>query len=259
MNQRRKITIIAYQPQSDWIINKFQQTRMQYETSLLDIVYEAVFTTPIFKLERENVDVLSIFYQHLAPAYVVRPSDMQVSGGTALSDVRAKITLFRGNGVLEVAADKFSATFTNAVGKDIETIQDCVTISLSALAEWLPTMTYRQHMIRSAAHLSLLSDSPSAADDFLNNLMGNKMAFRAEDFGASKSHIGVKAEFENPEEKWIVSFDVIRSWMSGNMLFANSSAIYQGDSAMKTLEDKAAHIRTVFNLLETTIGLEAKE
>lgn len=233
---------------------------MQYETSLLDIVYEAVFSTPIFKLARENVDVLSIFYQHLAPGYLVRPSDMQVSGGTALSDVKAKITLFRGNGVLEVAADKFSATFTNAVGeKDIETIKDCVTISLNALAEWLPTMTYREHVIRSAAHLSLLSDNPTAADDFLNNFMSNKMAFRAEDFGASKSHIGVKAEFENPKEKWIVSFDVFRSWIGGNMLIANSSAIYQGDSAMKTLEDKAAHIQTVFNSFLTTIGLEAKE
>ena len=232
---------------------------MQYETSLLDIVYEAVFSTPTFKLARENVDVLSIFYQHLAPGYLVRPSDMQVSGGTALSDVKAKITLFRGNGVLEVATDRFSATFTNLVGeRDIETIKDCVTISLSALAEWLPTMTYREHVIRSAAHLSLLSDSPSAADNFLNNLMGNKMAFRAEDFGASKSHFGVKADFENPEEKWIVNFDVFRSWISGNMLFANSSAIYQGDSAMKTLEDKAAHSRTVFNSFLTTIGLEAK-
>lgn len=165
---------------------------MQYETSLLDIVYEAVFSTPTFKLARENVDVLSIFYQHLAPGYPVRPSDMQVSGGTALSDVKAKITLFRGNGVLEVAADKFSATFTNAIERDIETIKSCVTISLGALAEWLPTMPYREHVIRSAAHLRLLSDSPTtAADDFLNNLMGNKMAFRAEDFGASKSHFGV--------------------------------------------------------------------
>ncbi|MCI0401755.1 MAG: hypothetical protein L0Z68_10785 [Gammaproteobacteria bacterium] len=233
---------------------------MQYETSLLDIVYEAVFSTPIFKLARENVDVLSIFYQHLAPGYLVRPSDMQVSGGTALSDVKAKITLFRGNGVLELAADKLSATFTNAnaVG-DIETIKDCVTISLSALAEWLPTMTYREHVIRSAAYLSLLSDSQTAADDFLNNLMGNKMAFRGEDFGASKSHFGVKAEFENPEEKWIVSFDVSRSWIIGDMLIVNSSAIYQGDSAMKTLEDKAAHIQTVFNSFLTTLGLEAKK
>jgi hypothetical protein len=102
---------------------------------------------------------------------------MQVSGGTVLSDVKARITLFRGNGVLEVTADKFSAAFNNAVEKDLETIKDCVAISLSALAEWLPTMTYREHVIRGAAFLSLSSDSPTAADDFLNNLMSNKMTF----------------------------------------------------------------------------------
>jgi hypothetical protein len=204
--------------------------------------------------------VLRIFYQHLAPHYIMRPSDMQVSGGTALSDVKARITLFRGNGVLEVMVDKFSARFSNAVGeKDLETIKDCVTISLSALAEWLPIMTYREHVIRGAAFLSLLSDSPTAADDFLNNLMGNKMTFRGEDIGASKSHFGLKAEFENPEEKWIVSFDVSRSWISDDMLIVNSSAIYQGDSAMKSLDDKAAHIQMVFNSFLTTIGLETKE
>ncbi|MGH9961036.1 MAG: hypothetical protein ACREBC_28605 [Pyrinomonadaceae bacterium] len=125
----------------------------------------------MFTLARENVDVLRIFYHHLAPDYLVRSSDMQVSGGAALSDVKAKITLFRGNGVLEVMADKFSATFNNAVGeKDTETIKECVARSLSALAEWLPTMTYREHAIRGAAFLSLLSDSPTAIDDFLYNL-----------------------------------------------------------------------------------------
>jgi hypothetical protein len=36
---------------------------------------------------------------------------------------------------LEVTVDKFSATFTNVVEKDLEIIKDCVATSLSALAE----------------------------------------------------------------------------------------------------------------------------
>jgi len=123
---------------------------MLYQTNWLDIVYEVIFSTLVFKLARENVDVLRIFYQHLAPHYSVRPSDMQVSGGTALSDVKARITLFRGNGVLEVTADKFSAAFNNAVEKDFETIKDCVSISLSALAEWLPLNCHNIVGVRAA-------------------------------------------------------------------------------------------------------------
>ena len=97
---------------------------MQYQTTWLDIVYEATFSTPAFRLARENIEVLSILFKHLAPQYSVRPSDMHVSGGTALSDVKARISLFTGNGVLEITADKFSATFTNAVGQqDIENDQ----------------------------------------------------------------------------------------------------------------------------------------
>lgn len=231
---------------------------MLYQTNWLDIVYEAVFSTPMFTLARENVDVLRIFYHHLAPHYSVRSSDMQVSGGATLSDVKAKITLFRGNGVLEVTADKFSATFNNAVEKDTETIKECVALSLSALAEWLPTMAYREHAIRGTAFLSLLSDSPTAIDDFLYSLIGNKMTFRSEDFGASKSHFGLRAEFENPEEKWIVNFHVSRSW-SGDMLIVNSSAIYQADGMMKSLESKVAHVQTAFTSFLTAIGLEAGE
>ena len=233
---------------------------MLYQIDWLDyIVYEAVFSTPMFTLGRENVDGLRIFYHHLAPNYLVRSSDMQVSDGAALSDVKAKITLFRGNGVLEVTADKFSATFKNAVDEnDTETIKQCVALSLSALAEWWPVMTYREHVIRGAAFLSLLSDSPTAVDDFLYNLIGNKMAFRGEDFGASKSHSGLKAEFENPEEKWIVSFDVSRSWIIGDKLIVNSSAIYQADGMMTSLESKVAHVQMAFKSFLTAIGLEAK-
>ncbi|MGH9961037.1 MAG: hypothetical protein ACREBC_28610 [Pyrinomonadaceae bacterium] len=85
------------------------------------------------------------------------------------------------------------------------------------------------------------------------------MAFRGEDFGASKSHFDLRAEFENPEEKWIVSFDVSRSWIIGDMLIVNSSAIYQADGMMKSLESKVAHVQTAFNSFLTAIGLEAKE
>ncbi len=232
---------------------------MLYQVNSLDSVYEAVFSTPMFTLARQNVDVLRIFYDHLAPKYLVRSSDMQVSGGAALSDVKAKITLFSGNGVLEVTADKFCATFKNAFEeKDIEIIKECVGLSLSALAEWWPAITYREHVIRGTAFLSLLSDSPTAVDDFLYNLIGNKMAFRGEDFGASKNHSGLKVEFENPEEKWIVSFDVSRSWIFGDKLIVNSSAIYQADGMMKSLESKAAHVRKAFISFLTAIGLEAK-
>lgn len=230
---------------------------MLYQTYSLDIVYEAVFSTPMFTLARENVDVLRIFYQHLTPEYLVRPSDMQVSGGAALSDVKARMTLFRGNGVLEVTADKFSATFKDAAVKDIETIKECVALSLNALAEWVPTMTYREHAIRGAAFLRLSSDSSTAIDDFLYNLIGNKMAFRGEDFGASMSHFGLRAEFENPDDKWIVSFDVSRSWI-GDMLIVNSIAIYQADGVKKSLESKIEHVLTAYTSFLTAIGLEEK-
>ena len=48
----------------------------------------------------------------------------------------------------------------------------------------------------------------TATHGFLNGLMANKMVFRHEDFGASKVHYGVRADFENSRENWIVGFDI---------------------------------------------------
>lgn len=214
---------------------------MFYQTSWLNISYEASFRNPVFELARENVEVLKIFHRHLTPRYSVSSSDMQALGGNALSDLKARITLFRGNGVLEITADKFSAIFTNAVGQqDIETIKYCVGSGLAAIAEWSPDLAYREEVIRLTAFLNLKGEA-DARDNFLHNLIGSKMMFRADDFGASKVHSGLKVEFENSGDKWIVGFDVSRSWANSDMLIVNCNATYQEGGALTTFDDKATH------------------
>lgn len=227
---------------------------MFYQTNWQDISYEASFRNPVFELARENVDVLKIFHRHLTPRFSVSSSDMQAMGGNALSDLKARITLFRGNGVLEITADKFLAIFKNAVGQsDIETIKDCVTSGLTALAEWSPDLRYREEVIRLTAFLSL-KEGMDARDNFLHNLIGSKMPFRADDFGASKIHSGLKAEFENPGD-WMIGFDVYRSWASEDMLIVNCNATYQESSALATFEDKTAHAGKIFTDFLAKIGL----
>ena len=176
---------------------------MFYKTNWLDISYEASFRNPVFELARENVEVLKIFHRHLTPHYSVSSSDMQAIVGKALSDFRAQITLFRGSGVLEVTADKFSATFKNALWKDVETIKDCVGKGLAATTEWSPDLAYGEQVIRLAAFLNLMGEA-DARDNFLHNLIGSKMTLRADDFGASKIYPGLKVEFENSDRKSVV-------------------------------------------------------
>lgn len=218
---------------------------MFYKTNWLDISYEASFRNPVFELARENVEVLKIFHQHLTPHYSVSSSDMQAIGGNALSDLKARINLFRGNGVLEVTADKFSATFKNALWKDVETIKDCVGKGLAATTEWSPDLAYGEQVIRLAAFLNLMGEA-DARDNFLHNLIGSKMTLRADDFGASKIYPGLKVEFENSCDKWMVGFDVYRSWVKNEILIVNCSAFYRENGALTTFEDKAIHAEKLF-------------
>ena len=227
---------------------------MFYKTSWLDISYEAIFQDPLFELARKNVDVLKIFHRHLTPRYSISPSDMQAMGGSALSDLKARISLFRGNGILEITVDKFSAVFKNAVGqKDIDTIKDCVGSGLAAIAEWSPALAYREETISQTHFLSL-----KGADDrnsFLHNLIGSKMAFCADDFGASKIYTGLKAELENSGDKWIVRFDISRSWDINDMLIVNCNATYKEGGKLATFEDKTAHAGKIANDFLAKIGL----
>lgn len=230
---------------------------MLYQTNWLDITYEANFLTPAFDLAKGSVDVLNTLYRHLTPRYTPLSSDMQVVGGNLLSDLKARITLFRGLGVLEVTADKFSASFTNAVGNDIETIKDCVATGLAAMAEWSPDLSYREESIRLSAFLKIMGGA-AARDDFLNNLSGGKAAFQPEDFGASTVYSGMKIEFENPEDKWKVGFDVYRSWADSEMLVVSCNAIYQPGAVFATFEDKATHAGKVVADFLAKIGLESQ-
>lgn len=231
---------------------------MLYQTNWLDISYEANFLIPAFDLAKESVSVLNALYRHLAPRYTPRSSDMQVVGGSLLSDLKARITLFGGLGVLEVTADKFSASFTNAVGTDIETIKDCVAAALAAMAEWSPDLSYREESIRATVFLNIM-DGADARDNFLNNLVGGKAAIQPEDFGATRVYPGMKVECVNLDDKWTVGFDVYRSWAIGEMLVANCNAIYQQGTPLTTFEEKAAHAGKMFTDFLAHVGLELQD
>lgn len=226
---------------------------MFYQMKWLDVSYKASFRDPLFELARGNVEVLKIFHRRLTPHYLIRSSDMLAMGGNALSDCRTQITLFGGNGVLEITPDKFSASFTNAIQKDTETIKDCITSGLAAMAEWSPDVAYREEVVELTAFLSL--KGTDTRDNFLHNLIGSKMMFRADDFGAPKIHSGLKAEFENSGDKWIVGFNVYRSWVDSETLIVNCNATYQEGGALATFEDKATHVDKIFANFLAKIGL----
>lgn len=226
---------------------------MFYQMKWLDVSYKASFRAPLFELARENVEVLKIFHRRLTPDFLIRSNDMLTMGGNVLSDCRTQISLFGGNAVLEITPDKFSACFTNAIEKDIETIKDCIIRGLAAMAEWSPDVAYREEEVELTGFLSL--KGTDARDNFLHNLIGNKMMFCADDFGASKVHPGLKVEFENSGDKWRVGFSVYRGWVDSETLIVTCSAIYQEGGALATFEGKVTHIGKMITDFLAKIGL----
>ena len=232
---------------------------MFYKTSWLDISYEAIFRNPLFELVRGNIDAFKIFHRHLTPHTSISSSDMQSMSGSALSDLKTRISLFRGNGILEITVDKFTAIFKNAVGQgDIDLIKKCVGSGVAAMTEWLPDLAYREETIRVVAFLALQGEENSR-DKFLHDLIGSKVTICADDFGAAKIHTGLKADLENSADKWRATFDVSHSWVHTDLLVVIYNAIYDEGGALTNFEDKTNHAQKIYNDFLAKIGLVPQE
>ena len=79
----------------------------------LDLTYEATFAAPSFDLVQTGAQLLRSLHNSLHPRFSISPSDMHALGGTKISDVRCLISVFAGNGHIEVAADRLAMTFNN--------------------------------------------------------------------------------------------------------------------------------------------------
>ncbi len=84
---------------------------MQAAVERVDLEYEAAFFGSGFDLSARNMEVLRSFHEGIGSSYPIRSSDMQISRGDRLSEVRVRISLFGGNGLIDVTEDRLSISF----------------------------------------------------------------------------------------------------------------------------------------------------
>ena len=84
---------------------------MRFSTARLDVVYERSFEQPLFKVSKSAVEILECIYETLNPKYPLAMSDLTTTAALSMGDVAIRASLFRGNGVLELGVEKFTARF----------------------------------------------------------------------------------------------------------------------------------------------------
>src|SRR4051812_1194229 len=103
---------------------------MDFRPGRLDVVYEGRFARPCVDFVLSPAAVVKSVFNTLTTRWSVATSDVSVASRVnevRLNEVRIKLTLFNGQGTLEMDVDKIGGHFTNALfTRDLVTIGDCL-------------------------------------------------------------------------------------------------------------------------------------
>lgn len=229
---------------------------MKANVEWMNVTYDVEFAAPAFDLPIKNTSILKIFYETIHPQFPINVRDMRVDGGNLLSDVRVRVTLFNGNSVIDISADKMSLVFNNLRTKEDLTIcRDCIFLSEESLQKSLPDVPVRNVTIKPMLFLEL-QDGEQNASKHLSQLQGASLRLDLSTFGGAVQHPGVNLEVENSEEGWGAVFHAFRDQSKASALILSCYTIYRADGTLCGLENRTNHLERLLKAFLDSIDLE---
>lgn len=232
---------------------------MKANLEWMNVTYDVEFSAPSFDLPGSNTTVLRALYETIHPRYPVGTQNMQVVGGNLLSDVHVRITLFNGNGVIDVSVDGMSLVFSNLKTKDdLAVARDCISLSEEALQSSLPDISVRAVVLKPTLFLEL-GGGQEDAGNHLSRVMGSTVKFAQAAFGNATTHPGVNLEVENADEGWNAIFHAFRDRTRASSLILSCHAVYGTESKVRGLESRVDHLEQLLKAFLERIGLETPD
>lgn len=229
---------------------------MKFNIEWFNITYDLWFAAPAFDLPSTNTSVLKTFYETINPRFPINSRDMHVAGGNLLSDVHVRITMFNGNGIIDLSADRMSLVFNNLrKQEDLTICKDCISLSEEALQKSLPAVSSRTIAINPTLFLELQGGKQNASK-YLSQLLRFSIQPDLSAFGNTVQHPGVSLEVENFEQKWNVTFHAFRDRIKESALILSGQANYRTDGTLRGVENRVNHLDVLLMAFANGIGLE---
>lgn len=231
---------------------------MKAKIERINLTYDVEFTAPAFDLPNSNVSMLKALYETIHPRFRINTRDMHVAGGNSLSDVHVRITLFNGNGTIDISVDRMSLAFNNLrTREDLTTCKDCTSLSEKALHKSLPTVSVRTIAIKPTLYLGLNGIQEDVAN-YLARLPGAKIELDLSTFGRAVQHPGINLEVDNFEERWNAIFHAFQDRTKMSSLILSCSSAYLADGTVRGLKNRVNHVEQLLNAFLDSIGLETE-
>lgn len=232
---------------------------MQVVHSQSNLAYDVVFVTPSFELARNLPNVLAVFYDSLSSRFAIPPKDMEGFGGTALSDVRARVRLFNDYGTLELFVDRFSASFRSMrTEAEFDVVRDCIQLADAGVRSALPDIRYRSASFRTSTWW-VVPEGVEAATRLVRGFVSDSALKKDIGLGLHLGSTTTRWKLRNEAELWSVEFMIEPSVVPDSQLFIDWTVTFDEGGALASLPQQMQHCRMVLEYLLGYLGLETAQ
>ena len=222
----------------------------------MDLEYNAYFRAPLFDLPTHNIEVLQALYDAISPLGAPRSSEMQVTGGTRLSDVRIWLSLFNGEGWLNLTTDSLAMRFNGLrLSGHLKRCKGCIASIEHALKATLPALEVGSVTIKSTLRLRLDATGGDAGRH-LGEVGGNDPPVDLTGLGNATVHRAMALDIENNEEGWEAIFDAYRIKGDSAAMTATCRLSHFEGGTVQDLDSRSTHLQRVLQALLEGIGLD---
>ncbi len=215
----------------------------------MELAYEAEFSSPLFDLPGRNTELLKSLHQSIHPRFLLRTRDLHVFGGTSLSDVCVRVTMFGGNGTIEVTAEKLSVSFNGLRGEqDTAICNECLILVEQALKKALPEAEITTFTARSTLSLRL-GDGSVVARDFLRQVVRPGIDMELNGLGSAALYPCINLEIRNEDEGWKAVLHAYDNAVEKSSIIASCSIACTDSPELHLHEQCIGHQRRLLDAL----------
>ena len=221
---------------------------------LLDFSYGGRFAMPGFDLHVRAPDLLRAAHERLGPKFSIRGADMQVKGGTQLSDVLVSIDLDHGDGRIEIGAHRLSVNFEDMSDwNEFVECQECITLIHQITIETLSISEISDTVLSISTPLRF-RDLGHNSSDFLASQITLKKQPEIEN--ATLTH-GIYLNISSAKfDEWHGRLRVSGSDIDPSLLFVDFNAHYLPECGMQGFDLRFNHYKKLFKELLREVDLE---
>lgn len=222
----------------------------------MELTYDADFSVPPFDLPRRDTDLLKSLHQFIHPRFPLRTTDMHAFGGTALSDVCVRVSMFGGNGTIDVTADRLSTRFIGLrQQQDLDICNQCIALAEQALRSTLPDVVIGLVTIRPMLALRL-GDESTDAREYLTGVVKPAVDLDLDGLGTAALHPCINLEVENDDERWRAVLHAYPSGLDRSSVVVACSIIYTESPEERSSEERNDRLWRLIAALLRGLDLE---